>query len=190
MGFFSDIFKSLVKISGSTFVFNADKNLLQFKKLDDEYIKFPLEEGFEIKSRHDSYVIDAYTLKSKNIFIEYINLDQMASWRGLPRTIYEKFLKEKLKIRTLALLERKDIKNYEFSIFKVDDDFIIHFIYINEGSKDIFLIDTEGKLYTELLYNFFKKYKYTFDDEEKGEVNFDISIVKDNSVRQYFTFND
>ncbi len=187
MGFFQKIISSISKMSSPIFLFDEHNVQLSFKLQNDDRYLYNLE-PYEIKTRHDSYVIHAYTLKTSSIYLEYINLDSLSSWNGLSRGFYTKLLKEKLKIN-LELLERVEIGNYEFSTYKVDGQFILHLIFIWEVNKDIFILDTKGKLYKELLQSLKKSYVYSFDDEEKGAINFDISLVKENSIRQFFAAN-
>lgn len=187
MGFFQKIISSLSKMSIPTFIFDEHNVQLSFKLKNDERYLYNLE-PYEIKTRYDSYVTHAYTLKTDTIYMEYINLDISSSWNGLSRGYYEKILKDKLKIK-LELLERVEIGNYEFSTYKVDEQFILHLIFIWETGKDIFILDTKGELYKGLLSSLKNNYKYKFDNEEKGRVNFDISLVKENSIQQFIGVN-
>lgn len=184
MGFFQKIISSLSKMSIPIFLFDEHNVQLSFKLKNDNRYLYNLE-PYEIKTRHDSYVIHAYTLKTSSIYLEYINLDSFSSWNGLSRGFYEKLLTDRLKVK-LELVERIEIDNYEFSTYKVDEQFILHLIFIWEVNKDIFILDTKGKLYKELLSSLKDGYIYKFDDEEKGSVNFDISLVKENSIKQFF----
>ena len=188
MGFFKNIISSFSRMGKSVFSFNKDKSEISFSIKDDERYIYNLHE-FKKKSRHDSSVIDAYTLKTEDIFIEYINLDSFSSWNGLSRGYFEDLLKNKLKI-TLDLQERVDIKNYEFSTYKVNSSFIIHLIYIYEGSTDVFILDTKGKLFKELLKSLDNSFEYKYDEYEKGSVNFEISLVKENFLKHYFNSSD
>lgn len=187
MGFFQKIFSSLSKMSRPIFSFDEHSNQLSFKLSNDERFRYDLE-PYEIKTRHDSYAIHAYTLKTESLYLEYINLDSFSSWNGLSRSLYEKLLKEKLKVK-LEILERVELDHYEFSTYKVDEQFVLHLIFIWETDKDILILDTKGELYKGLLKSLKNTYTYKFDDEEKGKVNFDISLVKENSIKQYFGSN-
>lgn len=185
MGFFQTIISSLTKMSSPVFLFDEHNVQLSFKLKSDNRYLYNLE-PYEIKTRHDPYVLHAYTLKTKTIFLEFIHLDSFSSWNGLSRGFYEKLLRDRLKIK-LELLERIDIDNYEFSTYRVDDNFILHLIFIWEVNKDIFILDTKGQLYKEFLCSLNSGYVYKFEDDEKGSVNFDLSLVKENSLKQYFS---
>ncbi len=172
-----------MQASLSTFTF--ENNQLKFLIGADSFYLYDLGQ-YDMKTRHDPYAIEAYTLKNSDIHLEFIKTDVSASWRGQPRSFYEGLLKEKLNLKSMELLERFEIDRYEFSTFKIDDSFIFHFIYVWENQKNTFIIDTQGKLYKELLLKLKNDYIYTFSGATKGNVNFDISLVKNNAFEYYF----
>lgn len=182
MGFFNKIFKSIMQASVSTFSF--EDNSLKFLIDVDEFYVYELGQ-YDQKTRHDPYTIEAYTLKNSDIHLEHVRCDASVDWRGQPRSLYEGLIKEKLKV-SLELKERIEVDKYEFSTYKVNDSFILHFIYIWESQKNTFIIDTKGNLYKELLTRLKDSYSYGFESEEKGSVNFDLSLVKNNAFERYF----
>lgn len=182
MGFFNKIIKAIKQASVSTYSF--ENNNLKFLIDGDEFYIYELGQ-YDMKTRHDPYTMEAYTLKNSDVHVEFIRCDASIDWRGQPRSLYEGLMKEKLKV-SMELKERIEIDKYEFSTYKIDDNFILHFIYIWENQKNTFIIDTQGKLYTELLCKLKPTYTYNFDNEEKGSVNFDLSLVKNNAFEYYF----
>lgn len=186
MSFFKKIANFIAKASISTFKF--ENNQLCFKLKNDEFYEFDLVD-YEIKTRHDSYIIEAYTLSTQRIFLEYIRLDSNTNWKGQPLSLYEKFLKEKLKIKELNVLEKKQINSYTFKTYKVDDDFVLHIIHISTVMDEVLIIDTKGDLYKNLLFRLDGKYIYKYDKEKKGNVNFNISMVKENCIKDFFNAN-
>ncbi len=187
MGFFSKIVKFIA--TASIPIYKFEDNKLIFKITADEFFEYELFE-YEIKTRHDSYVIEAYTLNNQDIFLEYIKLDSNSQWNGQALSLYETFFKEKLNIKEFETIEKKEINNYTFKIFKVNDSFILHLIYIYTVNSDIIILDTKGKLYKGLLSRLDKFYKYNFPKEEKGDINFNISMVKENSLKGFFNASD
>lgn len=187
MGFFNKIVDFIAKASLPTYKF--ENNQLHFKLKTDEYFDYDLE-NYEMKTRHDPYALEAYTIRTNNIFLEYIRLDNNASWNGQPLSIYQGFLKEKLNIKDFELLEKEEINNYNFKTYKIDKSFILHIIYIYTSISDIIIIDTSGNLYKNLLSKLDEKYLYKFDKEEKGSVNFNISIVRENCFRNYIGYDN
>lgn len=186
MGFFDKIIKTIV--SASRPVYKFENNQIHFK-INDDYISHDLN-NYDMKTRHDSYVQQAYTINNEDIFLEYIKLDMNSSWFGEPLSVYEGFFKEKLAIRTLQTLENKEISNYVFQTKKVNDSFVLHFINIYSSDSNAIIVDTKGELYKKLLSCLDSSYEYKFEDEEKGSVNFNISIVKENAIRGYIRLDE
>jgi hypothetical protein len=187
MGFFNKIINFLATASIPTFKF--DDNKLIFKVKAEEFYSYDLE-NYEIKTRHDSYVLEAYTLSTEDIFLEYIRLDNNSTWNGQALSLFEGFLKEKLNIKEFETLEKKEINTYTFKTYKINNSFIIHMVYIYSVNTDIIILDTKGNLYKNLLFRLDGNYVYKFDDEEKGDVNFNISMVKENTIRSFFNASD
>lgn len=183
MGFFKKIMKSILQASIPPFVF--ENNQLNFHLSNEDTISYDLG-TYDLKTRHDPYSFEAYTLKNSDIHLEYIKLDINASWNGLSRSFYESLLKEKLKLKSMDVLKREEFGHFEFTTYKINDSFILHLIFIWEVQKDIFIIDTKGELFKDLLTHLKDDYVYEYDNEEKGSINFDISLVKNNAFHSYF----
>jgi hypothetical protein len=191
MGFITRTLKTIVKsiVKLSRPVFNLEDNKLNFKVNPEHFYSFNLD-NYETKTRHDSYTIEAYTIKSDNLFIEYIHTDSDVQWRGLPSSLYIEFIKDKLGFIKMDILEKKEYENFDFYTFKIDEHFILNFIYIYELNKDVFILDIKSELYENLLRNFDKKYKYKFEQNKEDSLDIDISIVNDNNFFNYFGHED
>ena len=187
MGFFKNIVKFIKTASIPTYKF--EDNMLIFKIKAEEFYQYNLE-NYEMKTRHDSYVLEAYTLHNKDIFLEYIRLDNNSQWNGQALSLYEGFMKEKLKIKDIQTIEKKEINSYTFKTYKINNSFILHMIYIYTAVSDIIILDTKGELYKNLLSKLDNDYLYKFENEEKGEINFNISMVKENTIRGFFNASD
>lgn len=183
MNFLKKIFSTIAKASKPKFV--VDSNNLNFLLDSNEYFSYEID-NYNSRTRHSPYVSEAYTLSNNEIFIEAVKLQIDASWNGHARSVYEGFFKEELKINKMEILKRDEFGSYEFTTYKINDSFIIHLIYIWSAKKNIFIFDAKGKLFTALLKELNKDYEYKYDSLEKGEINFDISIVKVNSFKSYF----
>jgi hypothetical protein len=177
------VFKSLTKLSRPHFTF--EENDLKFKIDSDNFYFFPLS-NIETKTRHDPYVLDAYTMSANDLFLEYIHTDSDVSWNGQALSFFLNLLKHDLKIKSMDLLEKKEFNHYEFLTYKIDDNYILNFIYIYEVNKDVFIIDLKSELYENLLKKFEKEYKYKFDKNEKLSLVLKTSIVKNNAIYGYF----
>jgi len=53
-------------------------------------------------------------------------------------------------------------------------------------NKDIFVIDKKYSLFQALLKNFKKDYKFSFDEKFNLDLDFNFSLVKKNSINNYF----
>lgn len=186
MGFFTKILDSLIKAAKPTFSFKDDS--LFFKISGDEFYKYDLNK-YDQKTRHDPYVLNAYTLKSEEIFLEYIKLPNNTSWNGSALGYFESLFKNELKIDKLEILEKYEINNYVFKTYQINEQFVCFFIYIYHTNNDIFIIDTKGELYKNILEKIKKDYTFKYEDSVKGLVNFDLSLVKKNTLEEYFSLD-
>ncbi len=187
MRIFKQIIDFIKKASIPSFKF--ENNHLFFKLKDDSFYKYDLNE-YDMKTRHASYVLEAYTLSNSDIFLEYIKIDNQISWNGQTLSLYQDFFKEKLFIESTQTLETKNIGTYTFKVLKINDSFVLHIIHIFMVKVDVIIIDMKGELYKNLLFRLDDNYLYRYDNEEKGSVNFDISLVKENSLRGFFGVGD
>ena len=189
MGLFDaliSVVKKVVKLSRPIFIF--EENTLKFKINSELYYKYKID-NYETKTRHDSYVIDAYTLKSNDLYLEYIQVHGDACWNASASSLFYNMMKEKLNIKYMEKLEHYEYEHYEFISYNVDDKYILNLIYIYEVDKDIFIIDTKSELYTNLLRNFEKKYVYSFKRNENLDLDINMSLVKENAFYNYFSLS-
>lgn len=191
MGFFKQFFKSVFKsiIDLSRPIFTFENNELKFKINSEYYYTFALN-NYETKTRHDSYILEAYTINSDNLFVEYVHVDNDVTWNGLASSFFVNLFKEKLPINSMQVIEKKEFEHYEFITYKINDEFTLNFIYIYEINKDIFIIEKNAELYINLLQSFQKDYKYKFDKNQDLEFDINISIVKENALNGYFNLSN
>ncbi|MGB5793131.1 hypothetical protein [Poseidonibacter sp.] len=191
MGFFKQVFKSVFKniIDLSRPIFTFENNELKFKINSEYYYTFALN-NYETKTRHDSYILEAYTINSDNLFVEYVHVDNDVTWNGLASSFFVNLFKEKLPINSMKIIEKKEFEHYEFITYKINDEFTLNFIYIYEINKDNFIIEKNAELYINLLQSFQKDYKYKFDKNQDLEFDINISIVKENALNGYFNLSN
>lgn len=182
------VIKSFVKISRPVFTF--EDNQLKFKIDLDKFYIYNIDDNYETKTRHDPYVNEAYTLTTEDLFIEYIKVDHDVTWDGLPSSHFISLFKERLGIKNMDLLEKYEYEGYDFVTYKIDNHFVLNFIYIYELQKDVFILDIKSELYTNLLKNFDSKYVYKYDKNEESKMAFDISLVKENAFKNYFRLDN
>lgn len=187
MGFFNKVVDFIAKASIP--LFKLEGSNLNFKLPNDEIFKYDLG-NFDKRSSHDRLVQSSYTLKNENIFMEYVKLLPNADWRGQAYSLFEGVFKEKLNIQIFETSEKKEIGNYIFRTKKVDESFILHTIHVYSADMDVMIVDMKGDLYKSLLQKLDENYNYKYEEEEKGSVNFDISLVRENSIYRYFYVQD
>lgn len=187
MGIFSDminsVFKTITKLSRP--YFTLEENDLKFKIDSDNFYLFPLS-NIETKTRHDPYVLEAYTMTANGLFLEYIHTDTDVSWNGQALSFFTSLLRHDLKANEMKLLEKREFKHYEFLVYEIDESYILNIIYIYEINKDVFIIDLKGELYENLLKNFHKDCTYKFKRNGNNLPNINTSLVKNNAIYSYF----
>uniref|UniRef100_UPI004047786F hypothetical protein n=2 Tax=Aliarcobacter sp. TaxID=2321116 RepID=UPI004047786F len=187
MGFILDglksVFKTLTKLSRPTFTLG--ENELIFKIDSDVFYKYQIS-NIETKTRHDPYILDAYTLTSNKLYIEYIHTDNDVIWNGSALSSFINLLKYEIKAKSMDILETKEFKHYEFLTYKIDNSYILNIIYIYEVNKEIFIVDKSSELYTNLLKYFHRGYIYKFEKNENLNLDLNLSLVRNNAIYSYF----
>jgi hypothetical protein len=180
---FKSLFKTLTKLSRP--YFTLEENQLKFKIDSDNFYYFPIS-NIETKTRHDPYVLEAFTLSANQLYIEYIHTDADISWNGQAFSSFIGLLKRDVRAKSMELLEKKEFNHYELMVYKIDNSYVLHLIYIYEINKEIFIVDLKGDLYEGLLKNFEKDYKYEFERNKKLNLTLNTSVVRNNAIHSYF----
>ncbi|MGM0519335.1 MAG: hypothetical protein ACQERD_06810 [Campylobacterota bacterium] len=180
-------FKKFIKLSRPLFSF--DENELRFKVDLETVFAYPLD-NFETNTRHDSYILEAYTIVNKHLLVEYVNIDSDVTWNGLPSSLYITLLKNKENIKYMSILEKHEFDGFDFIVYEVDKKYILNFIYIYEINKDVFIVDTSGDLFARLLEQFDFSYEYKYDKAQMVTLKGNFSIVRENAIYSYFTLSD
>jgi len=180
---FKSVFKTLKKLSRP--YFTLEGNELKFKIDSDNFYLFPIS-NIETKTRHDPYVLEAFSMNANQLYIEYIHTDADVSWNGQAFSFFRNLLKHEIKAKSMDLIEKKEFGHYEFVTYKIDDSYILNLIYIYEINKEVFIVDLKGDLYENLLRNFEKDYVYKFERNKNLDLNLNTSIVKNNAIYGYF----
>ena len=183
---FKSLFQTIKKLSRP--YFSLEENELKFKIDSDAFYKFPIL-NIETKTRYDSYILDAYTLKADNIHLEYIHTDNDISWNAQALSFFKDLLKESINAYSMDLLEKKEFRHYEFLVYKIDEKYILNVIYIYEINKEVFIVDQKGNLYENLLKNFDKNYVYKFEKNKTDFIDLNFSLVKNNAMKSYFALH-
>ncbi|MFW2568339.1 hypothetical protein [Aliarcobacter butzleri] len=181
------IFKTITKLSRP--YVSLEENDLKFKIDSDNTFKYTLS-NIDTKTRHDPYIIDAYTLSANEIYLEYIHTDIDVSWNGQALSFFISLLKDNIKAKNFDLVEKEEFSHYEFLTYKVDNSYFLNVIYIYEVSKDVFIVDKKAELYEKLLKNFKKDYVYRFEKDSNNIPKIEnLSLVKNNAMNSYFAIS-
>ncbi|MCT7560877.1 hypothetical protein ACN2C0_09255 [Aliarcobacter butzleri] len=181
------IFKTITKLSRP--YVSLEENDLKFKIDSDNTFKYTLS-NIDTKTRHDPYIIDAYTLSANEIYLEYIHTDIDVSWNGQALSFFISLLKDNIKAKNFDLVEKEEFSHYEFLTYKVDNSYFLNIIYIYEVSKEVFIVDKKAELYEKLLKNFKKDYVYRFEKDSNNIPKIEnLSLVKNNAMNSYFAIS-
>ncbi|MCG3665310.1 hypothetical protein L5F09_06095 [Aliarcobacter butzleri] len=181
------IFKTITKLSRP--YVSLEENDLKFKIDSDNTFKYTLS-NIDTKTRHDPYIIDAYTLSANEIYLEYIHTDIDVSWNGQALSFFISLLKDNIKAKNFDLVEKEEFSHYEFLTYKVDNSYFLNLIYIYEVSKEVFIVDKKAELYEKLLKNFKKDYVYRFEKDSNNIPKIEnLSLVKNNAMNSYFAIS-
>ncbi|MFW2600206.1 hypothetical protein [Aliarcobacter butzleri] len=181
------IFKTITKLSRP--YVSLEENDLKFKIDSDNTFKYTLS-NIDTKTRHDPYIIDAYTLSANEIYLEYIHTDIDVSWNGQALSFFISLLKDNIKAKNFDLVEKEEFSHYEFLTYKVDNSYFLNVIYIYEVSKEVFIVDKKAELYEKLLKNFKKDYLYRFEKDSNNIPKIEnLSLVKNNAMNSYFAIS-
>lgn len=181
------IFKTITKLSRP--YVSLEENDLKFKIDSDNTFKYTLS-NIDTKTRHDPYIIDAYTLSANEIYLEYIHTDIDVSWNGQALSFFISLLKDNIKAKNFDLVEKEEFSHYEFLTYKVDNSYFLNVIYIYEVSKEVFIVDKKAELYEKLLKNFKKDYIYRFEKNSNNIPKIEnLSLVKNNAMNSYFAIS-
>jgi len=184
VNFFRKILKKIAKASLP--IFNFDENELKFQIDSNEMLGYTLE-NFDYKTRHDPYTVEAFTLKNRDIFLEYIRLDSDCGWNTDAYGAFKSFFKEKLKLKSMKQLEEHTFENYTLSTYLLNSESVVHFIHIYEMFKDAFIVDTKGDLYKRLMSSLQEgAFEYAYGNEKRIDIDFDISLTKQNAFSYFF----
>lgn len=168
-------------------VFSYDLKLQRLDFQIDAKTEFQLKvHSFKYQPRHSNKVINAFTLMDdiNSITIEHIHLGPDNDWTGLPRSVYEGFMKQRLNIKYLEVLSREDFGNYEFTTYKVNKKHLLYFVYIWESNKNTFIYDAKGLLYKKLIHKFMPNIDPVDLPNYKKQMK--ESIVFNNAVYHFF----
>ena len=135
----------------------------------------------------NSYLINSTSREYGNIFIEHINLDMSCNWNGFQRSFFDDLFKQRNHIKSMRVLERIDLENFEFSTYLINDKYIMNLIYEFSSFEDTFIIDYKGVLFTKMIKKLDKNYKNSYLTKARYSASYNSSLVNNNIIGHYFS---
>jgi len=135
----------------------------------------------------NSYLVKSRSIEYGDIFIEHINLDTSCQWNGLPRSFFDDLFKQKNHIKSMRILERIDLENFEFNTYLINDKYILNLIYYFSSFEDTFIVDYKGVLFTKIIKSFDKNYVNRYLSKQRYSSKYNSSLVNNNIIGNYFS---
>jgi len=135
---------------------------------------------------NDTFVSITNSKKYGKLFIENIDLNFQCKWNGLARVYFEDLFVDSLNLQNIKVIERVDYKNYEFTTYLINDEYYLNLIYKYMSLKDVFILDYEGKLSTELLQEFNQSFSNDYTKKSRFNRHYNKSMVNQNIIYNYF----
>ena len=174
--------------STNTYQLSNNSLNLHLENKTKEPIKINIIKSIK-KTQYDSKVLDGYTLDIKEsnfgkLYIEYITLLDKYTWGGFSRGFFTDLISKELNLNSMELIETTDVRNYEFTTFKINDSCILNIIFIWEVNQSTFIVDYDGLLTNVLKEGF--GITDTNMDRKKCSMSFQGSLTKSNITEHYF----
>ncbi len=138
----------------------------------------------------NSYILSAKSKEYGNIFIENIQLANGCQWNGSASGFFTYELRTRLKLKTFKLVDRFTKENYEVSTYRVDGDKYLSIIERYTVDSNVLIIDNMGKLSSQIIKDLDPKFEYKYLDENRTNIKYNFSLVKNNLFFRYFGSED
>jgi hypothetical protein len=170
--------------------YSKKSNILSLGINSENFIKIELTKALHTDT-FNSCSNFSYTIRDKNeiygnLFIEYISLEHSCVWNGLSTSFFESDFKHKQNLSSMEVVEEFDIKTYNFKTYLINKKSYMNLIYIYGVSKDILIVDYDGKLYDKVLKVFKPDYVNKYIQKERYNSSYNESLVQNNIFNEYF----
>lgn len=128
--------------------------------------------------RFDGCVLNAYTIKDSDIFIEYLKLSPRCSWNGLGSSFFRNLLNQTY---SLSVLQSFKAKDYHIVVYKMEDK-RLYFLSRTYRGGNYFIIDYSGEFTQKICSKC-----SLITKKEQFSKRFDKSLVKNNILNNYFS---
>jgi len=157
MGFLNSIFNKIKSATRERFVLNKETNSIQIllDSSHEQYFTLTFD-SMNIKTLYDpnifrSTVIDANSLDLGELYIEVIELDYQHDWNGSAGGCFDIFIKQEFQKSKFEFVKSFDDDFAKFTKYQVNDKYEVGLIWFSLNKQDIFIFDTKGKLFNDLL---------------------------------------
>lgn len=171
----------ILLFSACSLKFDQNVDLLNINNLKNKQIKYTTS-----YCTNSSYILNANSLQYGSIFTEDITLDINCNWNGFSRGYFMDLFENSFKFKSIKVIERIDVKNYEFTTYLIDEKYYLNLIYRFSSKNDRFILDYQGKLSNDLLEKYAKKYSKDYSKEKRFSKLYFRSLVDLNIVNNYF----
>jgi len=193
MGFFNNIISSLKQASRKRVELNKQTNTLQLllDTSSEEYFTLSFK-SMKIQELYDPSILDAYSLECTSdtlgsLYIEVIRLKRDHQWRANPSSAFDQLIKHTFRSSELRFVDSFEDGFSKLSRYKVDHTHDIATIWFSLNQYEVFILDTKGQLFNDLLNIYDTKNETLFISSLES---FDIlptqSIVTSNMIEDHF----
>jgi len=198
MGFFSNIINSVKQATRSRFELNKNTNSIQLLLNSKDESYFTLEfDSMSVENLNDPSVLKAYKVLGSNeslgaLYIESIQLRHDQEWNVGGGSAFEEFFKEQFKNSELKFIDSSETDFTKFSKYQINYENEIGVIWINLNNIDVFIIDTKGALFNDLLeiYSIKNKELFIQDTNTKLPLEIQNSLTAINIREDFFSKED
>jgi len=194
MGFLNSIFNKIKSATRERFVLNKETNSIQIllDSSHEQYFTLTFD-TMNIKTPHDpnifrSTVIDANNADLGELYIEVIELDYQHDWNGSAGSCFDIFIKQEFSSSKFEFIKSFDDDFAKFTKYLVDDKYEVGLIWFSLNKEDVFIFDTKGKLFNDLLKIYdMKNSLYFIDKLESVNMKPKSSLTQTNLIGDYIS---
>jgi len=194
MGFLNKIFNKIKSATRERFVLNKETNSIQILLDNSHEQYFTLSfDTMNIKTPHDpnifrSTVIDANNAALGELYIEVIELDQQHDWNGSAGSCFDIFIKQEFSSSKFEFIKSFDDDFAKFTKYLVNDKYEVGLIWFSLNKQDVFIFDTKGKLFNDLLKIYdVENSLYFIDKLEPVNMKPKNSLTQTNLIEDYIS---
>jgi len=197
MGFLNSIFNKIKSATRERFILNKETNSIQIllDSSHEQYFTLTFD-SINIRTPHDpnifrSTVIDANNADLGELYIEVIELDQQHDWNGSAGSCFDTFIKQEFSSSKFEFIKSFDDDFTKFTKYLVDDKYEVGLIWFSLNKQDVFIFDTKGKLFNDLLKIYdVEQNSYFIENFETNNFVVKNSITKLNMIENFISHKE